>query len=347
MDDYDYSYLKGIRIEQNLMQSMERVVRTQERCRMWMRQYPAEFSELEKRTSIDAVFYSHTIEHMVSKRKEVDPLLKGKRKQETEKDLKIVSYAKARALALASAAENRPFTTDLVLEIHMALMGGYDDLAGDFRQRDTYHPGRGTMSAIRKPMKPSLIKENFSRFCISAENALRDPEYNIMYLVPTIIMDFLQISPFEHGNGRVYRILMEYLFLRKGMDILRYVSLDRQFFLNDKDHISAMYKTDLRQQEGFRDASLFIEDTISNLERASSDLNIMFPPPWEDKMNKSQRVRRVIGMQEWEFERSDLDYYLPGVSANLIQQELSAMVAEGSLQHMGITKNSRYVKCPD
>ena len=145
-----------------------------------------------------------------------------------------------------------------------------------------------------------------------------------------------------HGNGRMSRLLTEYLLVRTGFDMVRYQPLDRFTYTDLRRYVSSIYKTSSQRAVVPRESMPFTEIILDHLDCMSTNLNIMFPPPMAKKYSKSERVRYVASGQKKKFTKNDIAPLLPGVSLTLIQQSLSDMVSENVLSRSGHTKGCKY-----
>ena len=293
------------------------------------------------------MYYSNAIEKITVDSKAVKRIIEPGYRPRDVTDVKIIGYSKALTMMLDLADSKERLTPDMLSSVQNTMLREYDPNSARYRTVNRSHEGYGTMSAVKKPAGVDDIAPSLDALCADVEVSLIDEYIEPLLLIPVAISAFQQISPYEHGNGRMYRLILEYLMIRSGLDFVRYVSLDKQLFMDRKAHITAIYDMMRRKEQGINDPVPLIETFVSEAYAAAADLNLMFLPPSVNKVNKSERIRHVALGQNDEFTKSGLIDYLPGVSQTMIQQELSAMVKEGLLIRTGATKNSRYRPASD
>lgn len=282
MVNYDYHYLEDISIPSPVVKKIVDVALVQSRLLIWKQYYPVAFSILEANTTIDAIYYSNIIECSTNgtlastvDKKRVEQLLKGD-EPKNELETKMVSYHKAREY-VHQTARDHPLTPDYIKKVHKILTEDYHSLAGQLRHDNRPYKAYCTMAVIRKPMDYKLLEKNLQRFCEAAESSIQSENIDRLLLMSYIISDFQIMSPFRCGNGRMYRLLFEYLLLRFDMDMIKYVSLDKEFFIDVRNHMESIYRSTDRKNGDYIDYIPLIGNFMDCLWNAASRLDMMFP----------------------------------------------------------------------
>ncbi|MBR4226331.1 MAG: Fic family protein [Candidatus Methanomethylophilaceae archaeon] len=341
MTAFDYSGILERHVPPNISDVMIKIAVTQERSRIWREQYPDAFDELRRTTDIDATFYSNACEKIVKDRSRVVGYLSGDAPDDVAGN-KVLGYSRARDHILSEAGKGTRLSPELLLETERILIEAFVDVKADYRKVDGPHTGKGVMTAVRNVADAERIEELTERFCTSVEVSM-EKGIQPLLLIPAAVSDFHYLSPLAHGNGRVSRLLSEYLLVRTGFDMILYQSLDRYAYSDLRRYVSSIYRTSMLRRIDPRESMPFTEGFLECLDDVSSSLNVMFPPPSVERLSKTDRVRHVALKQEAEFTKSDIVPALPGISPTLIQQSLSELVGDGLLHRTGHTKGCRYV----
>lgn len=275
MAHYDYLSLSRQSIPVDLVGNIVEMALITERIESWKLFYPEAMNILERRATIDSVYYSNAIELITDDRARVEALIDGAEPVDTH-DLKIIGYYNARKFVYETYSDH-PFTLDYILELHRVLMSGFDKNAGKLRHENRPHRGFGTMTAVSYYVDFSEVEGNLKAMCESVETAISAGSVDRMMLVSSIISDFLSLSPFLNGNGRMYRLLIEYFMLRLKMNAIRYMSLDKEFFSNIKRHADAIHRSSVRKEEGSTDYIPFMMTYSSDIYTIHKRLDSMFP----------------------------------------------------------------------
>ena len=340
MTAFDYSGILERHVPLNVSELMIRIAVTQERSRIWRQQYSDAFDELRRTTDIDAAFYSNACEKIIKDRSKVVGYLSGDAPDIV--GMKVLGYSRARDHMLSEAGKGARLSPELLLETERILIEAFKDVKADYRRADGPHTGKGIMTAVRDVADSERIEELTERFCTSVEISMEEGIQPLL-LIPAAVSDFHYLSPLAHGNGRVSRLLSEYLLVRSGFDMILYQSPDRFAYSDLRRYVSSIYRTSMLRRIDPHESMPFTEGFLDCLGDVSSSLNTMFPPPSVERLSKTDRVRHVALQQEAEFTKNDIAPALPGISPTLIQQSLSELVGKGLLHRTGRTKGCRYV----
>lgn len=275
MPYYDYLSLTDASVPAIIVKRIVETALITERLENWESFYPEALSLLEKRATIDSVFYSNAIEMIIDDRGRVESLINGAEPKDN-RDLKIIGYYNARQYVYDTFSDH-PFTFDYVLKLHNVLMSAFDENAGKIRGKNNPHSGYGTMTAVSYYVDYTEVEERLKELCESAEKAIESHSVDRMLLITSIVSDFQSLSPFLNGNGRMYRLIGEYLMLRLGLKAIRYISLDKEFFLDIKHHANAIHRSSVKDKNGMKDYLPFLQNYLGGIYAIHKQLDLMFP----------------------------------------------------------------------
>src|SRR3989338_9263362 len=133
---------------------------------------------------------------------------------ETKNLARVVSY-------IGKKSKEQELTLEVILSLHkMLILNIRDDIAGRFRANNEY-------VRVRSHIAPAP-KEILERL----ENMLRDysaSNYeNIIKRIAKLHLDFEHTHPFIDGNGRIGRVLNNYLLIREGFVPINIKFIDRK-----------------------------------------------------------------------------------------------------------------------
>ena len=133
---------------------------------------------------------------------------------ETKNLARVVSY-------IGKKAKEQELTLEVILSLHkMLILNIRDDIAGRFRANNEY-------VRVRSHIAPAP-KEILERL----ENMLRDysaSNYeNIIKRIAKLHLDFEHTHPFVDGNGRIGRVLNNYLLIREGFVPINIKFIDKK-----------------------------------------------------------------------------------------------------------------------
>lgn len=90
------------------------------------------------------------------------------------------------------------------------------------------------------------------------QNSLQEKKYHPLLIIGNFIVEFLQIHPFEDGNGRLSRILTNLFLLKEGYLYMPYVSHEKLVEENKLDYYMALRASQKIIQKGNSDISAWL-----------------------------------------------------------------------------------------
>jgi Fic family protein len=159
----------------------------------------------------ESVYNSNAIENSTLTLKETEKILL---QMEVSRNVSLREVFEAKNLAriteyVRDKATGEDLTKDSILLLHRMLMGNIDDgIAGRFRAAGEY-VRVGTHIAPAPEHVERMIETILSGFSSNLESYFADK-------IAAFHLDFETIHPFNDGNGRIGRIIMNYQLLRLG-----------------------------------------------------------------------------------------------------------------------------------
>jgi len=125
------------------------------------------------------------------------------------------------AIAYIENMVNNPIAEENVLELHRILFSGFCEGAGSYRNGQVYLEGRDIMPP------PAFEVPQLTRDLL--EWAKNNPEELRPIELATVLHHrFVEIHPFDDGNGRVGRLLMNMLLIKNGYPLTVIKTVDRR-----------------------------------------------------------------------------------------------------------------------
>ncbi len=138
-------------------------------------------------------------------------------------------------------AKERELDIDLILLLHKMLLSNIrDDAAGRFRN-DSEWVRVGNYIAVNPKEVPARLEK-----MIAGYNA--DIKKNIVERIAKLHLDFEHIHPFIDGNGRIGRVLNNYLLIREGFVPINIKFIDRKKYYEAFREFDQGGKTKIMEQ---------------------------------------------------------------------------------------------------
>jgi len=148
-------------------------------------------------------------------------------------------------------------------------------------------------------------------------------------------LDFLCIHPFRDGNGRVSRLALLLLTYHAGMEVGRYISLERLIEQNKDRYYETLEQCSVGWHEGTHDPWPYINYLLSILKIAYQEFEERVGQIVEPKGAKAELVRHAVRNRRGEFRLSDIEQACPSVGREWIRKVLGDMRKAGELQCKG------------
>ncbi|MBC8266835.1 MAG: Fic family protein [Flavobacteriales bacterium] len=153
---------------------------------------------------------------------------------ETKNLARVVTY-------INSAAKERELDFDMILRLHKMLLSNIrDEIAGRFRNVDEW-----VRVGNHIALDPTQIEEVLGNMLIDYKV---NNEENIVKRIAKLHLTFEQIHPFVDGNGRIGRILNNYLLIREFYVPINIKFIDRASYYNAFNEFNTNGKTAIMEE---------------------------------------------------------------------------------------------------
>ena len=212
---------------------------------------PERLSALRRVATIESIGSSTRIEGSKLTDREVEQLLANLeiKRFDTRDEQEVAGYAEVMDVVF-SAWQDIPFTENYIKQLHQILLQHSD--------KDTWHRGQyktntnsvaafnehgeqiGIVFQTASPFDtPSLMTELVSWVNAQRESKLLHP----LLIAAIFVVVFLEIHPFQDGNGRISRALTTLMLLQAGYAYVPYSSMESVIELNKEAYYLALRQT--------------------------------------------------------------------------------------------------------
>ncbi|MEW6603080.1 MAG: Fic family protein [Thermoproteota archaeon] len=189
--------------------------------------------DLEERMQVELVYNSNSIEGVTLSRGETELAIRGMtvRGKSITDVLAAQNHPRAIELVKELALGNKELSEQDILGIHMAIMSGIISTAGEYRRHDVRIVG-----APFTPPPHYQIQEEMKQL---VEFINENPaELRPVELAAHTHYYLAWIHPFDDGNGRMARLLMNMILLRNRYPFAIIKKVDRKKYLDTLDAVS-------------------------------------------------------------------------------------------------------------
>ena len=212
---------------------------------------PERLSALRRVATIESIGSSTRIEGSKLSDREVERLLANLeiKRFDTRDEQEVAGYAKVMEVVF-SAWQDIPFTENYIKQLHQILLqhsdkdhwhrGQYKTNTSSVAAFDEHGEQIGIVFQTASPFDtPRLMTELIAWVDAQRESRLLHP----LLIAAIFVVVFLEIHPFQDGNGRISRALTTLLLLQSGYAYVPYSSLESVIEFNKEAYYLALRQT--------------------------------------------------------------------------------------------------------
>lgn len=303
---------------------------------LFTKQAPQRLKALREHALIESAVSSNRIEGVEVDRKRIGTLLFGRPTLRDRDEEEVRGYRDALNL-IHSKGRRLPISEATIRRLHKLIRGDiwdagrYKDKDGDIIERYADGHRRVRFKPVTARRTPAAMK----RLVATWSECLRERLVHPLVALAAFNLDFLCIHPFRDGNGRVSRLLLLQQCYHQGIEVGRYISLERLIEQNKERYYETLEHCSRGWHEGKHDPWPFINHLLFILKEAYQEFERRVGRTREPKGAKTELVLTAIHRTEDRFTLADLERACPGVSRDMIRRVLRDSSAAGHVVCLG------------
>ena len=312
---------------------------------------PERLSNLRRVASIESIGSSTRIEGARLTDREVEQLLSGldTRSFASRDAQEVAGYAEAMETVFSSS-EAIDITENHIRQLHRDLLR--------YSERDAYHRGNyktspnhveafgpdgESLGVVFETATPFDTPRLMAELVAWTRDRLAEGALHPLLVIAVFVVVFLQIHPFQDGNGRISRILTTLLLLRAGYAYVPYSSLESVIEQNKDGYYRALRQTQTTIRTAAPDWQPWIGFFLAALQKQKQRLE-----------TKIARERVLLGdlpalsvqLLELAREHGRLTVAgaarVTGISRNTIKDHIARLTEDGHLRRHGAGRGTWY-----
>jgi Fic family protein len=340
-----------IRITQEILSLVAEIDEFKGAWRALGRIAPDRLSSLRRVATIESIGSSTRIEGARLSDREVETLLSSLRigSFASRDEQEVAGYAEVME-TIFNAYDAIPLTENHIRQLHRDLLihstkderhrGEWKTLPNHVEAFDENRNSLGVVFATASPFDTPRLMTELVAWLRAREE---DRSLHSLLVVAIFVVVFLEIHPFQDGNGRLSRVLTTLLLLRAGYAYVPYSSLESIIEQNKESYYLSLRRTQGTIRSPSPDWEPWIEFFLRTLQRQKQRLE-----------RKIERERIILGdlpelsvaILELARERARVTVMeasrVTGVSRNTIKDHLKALTEQGYLKLHGAGRGTWY-----
>lgn len=293
---------------------------------LFTRQSPQKLKVLREHALAESAVSSNRIEGVEVDKSRVATLIFGRPALRDRDEEEVRGYSDALKLIHERGA-TLPISEATIKKLHRLSRGKIWD-AGQYKEKDvdiiqTYPDGR---SRVRfKTVSPQETPGAMAEMIELWQRGIREKWVHPFVLAAALNLDFLCIHPFRDGNGRASRLLFLLACYHCGLEVSRYISLERLIEQNKERYYEVLELSSHGWHEGKHDAWPTMNFLLYTLTQAYKEFESRLGQMKSPRGEKTALVETAISRQSGAFSVSDIQHACPGVSVDLIRTVLKRL----------------------
>lgn len=288
---------------------------------LFTRQSPQKLKVLKEHAIVQSAISSNRIEGVEIDKGRVGTVVFGHPVLKDRGEEEIAGYRDALKLIHTQGAA-LPISEKTILHLHKLSRGsGWD--AGQYKDKpvDIIEKQPGGKERVRfRSVSPGDTPAFTRRLITLWRDQSREHLISPLILIAAFNLDFLCIHPFRDGNGRVSRLLLLLTAYHLGIDVGRYISLERIIEKNKDRYYETLHQSSQGWHEGKHDPWPYIGYLLYILKLAYDEFEERVGQIKAPKGEKTSLVEAAISRQTGLFTVSDIRDVCPGVGVDLIRK---------------------------
>lgn len=315
---------------------------------LFTRQSPQKLKALRDHALVESAVSSNRIEGVEVARARVGTVVFGKARLRDRDEEEVRGYRTALDL-IHSRGAGLPISEATVRRLHALSRGGIGD-AGEYKQteNDIIEVSPGGRRRVRfRTVRAADVPAAMAALTDDWRAVLHTRTVHPLVALGAFNLDFLCIHPFRDGNGRTSRLLLLLQCYHLGLEVGRYISLERLIEQN-KDRY---YETLKLSSAGWHDdrhdpwpaVNFFLYtfvDAYREFERRVGDTA-------SPKGAKTALIVAAVQSASSPFRVADLQRSCPGVGIDLIRRVLKDLRDKGVVECLGRGQQAKWRRLTD
>lgn len=258
----------------------------------------------------------------------------------------VKGYAQAIDL-IDDVYKYQPFDRSFISTLHYYMYKDYNpEFGGKFKDTQNYIQeilSDGTYRTLFVPAAPEEVIQLLDNLIYQFNICAADEQCNKLVLICCFLLDFMCIHPYNHGNGRLSRLLLYFLLKKYGYNIDSYFSLSYLVRQKIGGYIDAFASSCDRWSENENDYSQYVIFLLKIVLEGYHKLDYIIET---NSINGTaeEKVLRIVLDSSTPISKSVIQNVLYGASGATIEKALAKLVRDNRIQLITKGRYSKYFR---
>jgi len=238
----------------------------------------------------------------------------------------------------------QPFDRSFVCTLHYYMYKDYNpEFGGKFKDTQNYIQELlpdGSYRTVFVPSAPEEVVSLLDNLIYQFNECAADEQVNKLVLIAAFILDFLCIHPFNHGNGRTSRLILNFLLKKFGFDIDDYFSIAYLLKVRISDYIDVFEASSKKWEDNENNYEPYVTFMLRTILDAYKKVDYIIDINLAAGTTE-EKILKIINQSATPISKQVVQSVLYAASATTIEKGLAGLLKEGRIQ---IITRGRYAK---
>ena len=315
------------------------------RQELFTRQSPQRLKSLKEHALIESAVSSNRIEGIEVDNRRIGTVIFGNALLHDRSEEEVRGYREALDL-IHEESRQLSICEEVLKKLHSLTRGEIWD-AGKYKEKDSdiieKHPNGASsvrFTTVSAAKTPDCMKELMTLW----HDVLNEERVQPIIALAAFNLDFLCIHPFRDGNGRVSRLLMLLQCYHQGIEVGRYISLERLIEQNKDRYYETLKLSSEGWHEVRHDPWHYINFICSLLKSAYREFEERLGSLPQPRGEKTAFVHDTINSFSGNFSVAEIRRKCPGVGIDMIRRVLKDMQTNGLIECITRGRDAKWQK---
>ncbi len=352
MKRFDYSKFRERTWDNEILAYVAQIHEYKGKQELYLRQRPVELNRLIEIAKIQSTESSNRIEGIVTTDARLRQLVENKTTPRNRNEEEILGYRNALNIVHENY-EAIPVQSNYILQLHGEMLKHTAfSYAGKYKTTPNEIDmvlENGEKVVLFKPLEPYETPDAVECLCAEYNNAILEGIVDPLIIIPTFILDFLCIHPFNDGNGRMSRLLTLLLLYRCGYKVGQYISIEKAIADTKETYYEVLQQADQNWYEGENDPKPFIRYMLGIILSCYREFEsrITIAAKTGRKSTAYDIVKTYTENTLGKFSKQDALIACPSLGSSSVESALKRLVEEGTIIRTGAGRKTMYMRKAD
>ena len=242
----------------------------------------------------------------------------------------------------------QPFDRSFISTLHYYMYKDYNpEFGGKFKDTQNYIQemmADGNYRTIFVPAAPEEVVPLLDNLIYQFNVCAGDEEMNKVLLIAVFLLNFMAIHPYNHGNGRLSRLILNFLLKKYGYFVDDYFSISYLMEKRIGDYIDAFEASVDKWSDGENDPTQYVSLVVKFILEAYIKLDYILEVSELD-VTSEEKILKIVNDSSTPISKQVIQNVLYASSSATIEKALAKLTKEGKIQIITKGRYSKYFRC--